>query len=296
MASQTTTGSEADLRPAFAAPPGACDCHFHIFGSPERYPYASDLRYDPPVAPLHDYLKIAKRLGFERFVFVQPSAYGFNNACQLDAMRDMDSLTRRGVVDLNEKTVTDMQIGLMDEIGVRGIRINVSPIHPPEAGLADSLLPRIDRMAKIAREVDWHLDFLIPGWLVVELIPTLRKLQVDFSIAHFGLFPAEDGVAQKGFGDFLSLVGDGSRRCWVKISGAYRISAAPGFADVKPLVEALLAAAPEQLIWGSDFPFLSFADRVNMIELYNLLADWIPDAKTRTTILVDNPARLFGFA
>lgn len=287
---------DAGVEPAYPAPEHACDAHFHVFGAQDRYPYGADLRYKPPYEPLEAYLKLARRIGFERFVFVQPSAYGFDNSCMLDAMRQLDPSSRRGIVDLDETSTSARQLAEWQELGVRGIRVNISPVRKPEAGLAASMMPRIARLSALARELSWHLDFLTPGWLVSELMPTLRELPVEFSVAHLGLFPAEHGVKQRGFREFLSLVGDGSRRCWVKLTGIYRFSTAPGFADVKPFAEALIATAPEQLIWGSDFPHLSFHDRVGTIQLYNQLGEWAPSAATRKLILADNPARLFGFS
>jgi 2-pyrone-4,6-dicarboxylate lactonase len=287
---------DAGLEPAHAAPPRACDAHFHVFGPADRYPYGSDLRYKPPHAPLEDYLALARRIGFERFVFVQPSAYGFDNSCMFDAMRRLDPSVRRAIVDLDETAASDAQLSAWHALGVRGIRVNVSPVRQPEAGLAQSMLPRIARLSAIARELGWHLDFLTPGWLVSELMLMLRELPIEFTVAHFGLFPAKDGVKQPGFQEFLALVNDGSRRCWVKLTGIYRFSQSPGFADVTPFARALIETVPGQLIWGSDYPHLSFHDRVGTIQLYNKLAEWAPDAATRARILVDNPARLFGFA
>jgi len=295
MKEATEHDPDAGFEPAFAAPPNACDSHFHVFGPADKYSYGRDIRYKPPYEPIERYLKLARRLGFMRYVFVQPSAYGFDNSCMLDAMRELDPATRRGIVDLDETTTGDRELDQWDASGVRGIRVNISPIRKPEAGLARSMRPRIARLAKICVELGWHLDFLTPGWLVNELMPTLRELPVEFSIAHMGLFPAKDGPKQSGFQEFLDLVGDGSERCWVKLTGIYRFSNAPDFADVKPIAQALMARAPEQLIWGSDFPHLSFHDRVGTIQLYNLLGEWAPDPELRRRILADNPARLFGF-
>ena len=260
-----------------------------------RYPYGTDIRYQPPYQPLEAYLKLARRIGFQRYVFVQPSAYGFDNSCMLDAMRELDPAIRRGIIDLDESKTNDKQLAELNTLGVRGIRVNISPVRKPEAGLADSMKPRIARLAKLSKEIGWHLDFLTPGWLVSELMPVLRDLPIEFTVAHMGLFPAKDGPAQRGFQDLLKLVGDGSKRCWVKLTGIYRFSTAPGFTDVKPIAQALMQTAPDQLIWGSDFPHLSFHDRVGTIQLYNLLGEWAPDAAMRKRILVDNPARLFGF-
>jgi predicted TIM-barrel fold metal-dependent hydrolase len=286
---------EAGWVPAFAPPPRACDAHFHVFGAAERYPYGADLRYKPPFEPVEAYMRLARRIGFERFVFVQPSAYGFDNTCMLDAMRATDPKIRRGIIDLDETQTTDAELDELDELGVRGIRLNVSPIRKPEAGLAQSMLPRIGRLAALTQELGWHLDFLTPGWLVSELMPTLRDLPISFSVAHFGLFPAKDGPKQRGFQDFLKLVNDGTRRCYVKLTGIYRWSTDPDFADVKPFAEELIATVPHQLIWGSDFPHLSFHDKVGTIQLFNKLGEWAPDAAARKLILADNPERLFGF-
>jgi len=291
----TAHDPDAGLGPAFTAPPHACDAHFHVFGPAERYRYGTDLRYKPPLAPLEDYLKLARRLGFGRFVFVQPSAYGFDNSCMLDAMRALDPALRRGIIDLDETATSDAQLSEWNDLGVRGIRVNVSPVRKAEAGLAQSMLPRIARLAAIVRELGWHLDFLTPGWLVSELMPMLRELPIEFSVAHFGLFPAKDGAKQPGFQEFLRLVNDGSRRCWVKLTGIYRFSQAENFADVTPLARALIETVPGQLIWGSDYPHLSFHDKVGTIQLYNKLGEWAPDAAARQAILADNPARLFGF-
>src|SRR5450755_2671203 len=217
---------DAGFEPAYAAPPNACDAHFHVFGPAERYAYGADIRYKPPIEPVEAYLKLARRIGFVRYVFVQPSAYGFDNSCMLDAMRELDPAIRRGIIDLDENNTSDRELAELNAVGIRGIRVNISPIRKPEAGLAASMRPRIARLAGICRELGWHLDFLTPGWLVSKLMPTLRDLPVEFSVAHMGLFPARDGPEQPGFREFVRLAGDGSKRCWVKLTGIYRYSPA----------------------------------------------------------------------
>jgi 2-pyrone-4,6-dicarboxylate lactonase len=282
-----------DADPDFRAPPLSCDAHFHVFGPKERYPYGTDLRYPPPLAPLADVLSLAGRLGIERFVFVQPSAYGRDNRCMLDAMREVGARCR-GIVDVDEN-VPDAELERLNALGVRGVRVNVPPVKPYEAGFAAKLLSRIERFDARLSEIGWQLDFLTPGWLVSELMPTLRKLKVQYTVAHFGLYPAQDGVKQKGFQDFLALTRHGERRCWVKLTGIYRMSTAPGFEDVLPMARALIETAPDRLIWGSDFPHLSFEDKVGSIQLFNLLGKWAPDDAARRRILVENPQRLYGF-
>jgi len=281
-------------RPDFKSPPAGCDCHFHVFGPAGRYPYnQADLRYAPPVAPVEDYLALAKKLGIERFVFVQPSAYGRDNRCMLDAMRELGT-DCRAILDIDENA-PDAELERLDALGVRGVRINVPPVKPHEVGFAAKLLPRIGRLAGRCAEIGWQLDFLTPGWLTSELMPTLGKLSLDFTIAHFGMFPAKDGVKQPGFQALLGLLRSGERHCWVKLTGVYRVSVAKGFADAAPMARALIEAAPDRLIWGSDYPHLSFAEEVGSIELWNLLGKWAPDPATRRRILVDNPQALFKF-
>ena len=284
--------SDHESEPEFRAPSSACDCHFHVFGSAERYPYGSDLRYPPPLAPLDDYLPLARRLGIERMVFVQPSAYGRDNRCMLDAMRKLPGC--RGIVDVDEN-LPDVELEVLHEAGVRGVRINVSPVKTGEPGFAAKLLPRIERLDARCAEIGWQLDFLLPGWLTQELMGTLRRLKADFTLAHMGMFLARDGVDQPGFRQLLDLLRHGEGRCWVKLTGFYRMSAAPEFADAGPMVQALIEAAPDRIIWGSDYPHLSFADRVGSVELFNLFGRWVPDDADRHRILVDNPQRLFAF-
>jgi len=281
-----------EVAPAFKAPLGACDAHFHVFGPAARYPHGQELRYAPPVAPLADYLALARHLAIERFVLVQPSAYGRDNACMLDALHEMGPRCR-GIVDIDEDA-PDAELARLDAAGVRGVRINVSPVKAPSAGLAAALLPRIRRLDARCAELGWTLDFLLPGWLTSELFGTLEKLEVNFTLAHLGMFLARDGTGQPGFSRLLKIF-QATPRCWVKLTGVYRISTAPGFADVAPMAQALVEAAPGRLIWGSDYPHLSFADRVGSVELFNLLAAWAPDPAVRRRILVDNPNVLYGF-
>ena len=286
--------SDLDEKPAFTAPPQSCDSHFHVFGAAERYPYGKELRYVPPQAPLDEYLALARHLGIERMVFVQPSAYGRDNTCMLDAMQELGDENCRGIVDIDDD-VPDSELDRLDEIGVRGVRINTSPVKEPEAGFADKLVRRIERMDARCAELGWHLDFLAPSWLTTELMPCFRKLKVNFSLAHMGMFFAAGGVAQPGFRELLDLLKHGNGQAWVKFTGAYRMSTWPDYEDATPMARALIEAAPNRIIWGSDYPHLSFADRASSVSLFNLLAAWAPDAAIRKTILVDNPRRLFGF-
>lgn len=282
------------IDPVRRAPPGACDSHFHVFGDPKRFPYRDPkLRYQPPFAPLADYLERARRIGIERFVFVQPSAYLRDNSCQLAAMAEMGEACR-GIVDIDEDA-PDSLFESLHRQNVRGIRINVSPIHAPDPELASRLLPRIDLLESRCKDFGWHLDFLLPGWLTETLLDRMARLEIDFSVAHLGMFAAAQGPDQPGFRRLLELLKTGSRRCWVKLTGYYRMSRRPPhYEDVGPMIQALASTAPDRLIWGSDDPHLSFAHETGTITLYNLTCAWTTPAQLQA-ILVDNPAKLFGF-
>jgi predicted TIM-barrel fold metal-dependent hydrolase len=294
MRSITFMQTHPDLPTAFESPALACDSHFHVFGPAERYPYAAGLRYKPPVAELSDYRSLAELLGMKRFVFVQPSAYGRDNSCMFDAMRQMDSSVRRAIVDIDEYS-SDADMASMHDLGVRGVRINISPVHPYEEGLLEYMLPRIQRLDACCTELGWHLDFLLPGWLTQKMLPTLAQLEVDHSLAHMGMFLGAQGPQQAGFVELLDLLKNGPGKTWIKFTGTYRMATAPAFSDALPMAQAILGAAPDRVIWGSDYPHLSFADKVGSVALFNLLKEWAPDAATRQKILQDNPSQLFGF-
>jgi predicted TIM-barrel fold metal-dependent hydrolase len=157
------------------------------------------------------------------------------------------------------------------------------------------MLPRIQTLDARCAEIGWHLDFLLPGWLTEALLPVMDQLRVDHSLAHMGMFLGREGPGQAGFVKLLDRLRHGNGRTWVKFTGTYRMATAPLFADALPMAQALIDAAPDRIIWGSDYPHLSFADKVGSVQLFNLLKDWAPDAATRQKILTDNPAALFGF-
>ena len=295
--------SAHEQAPAFRSPAGGCDAHFHVFGRPEAYPYGdAKLRYQPPVATLDDYLEHSSVFGLEKFVFVQPSAYGRDNRCMLDAMKELrrrwgDAKYRssvRGIVDIDDDCADEV-LADMHALGVRGVRVNVSPTRSPEPGFSSTMIPWLERLDERLSELGWVLDFLTPGWLTQELIPTLRRLRVTCSLAHMGMFLAKDGPQQPGFRQLIDLVNDGDRRCWIKLTGAYRMGTGPDYRDSIPMAQAVLESAPDRVIWGSDWPHLSFADKVTGNQLWSLLGEYAPDEARRRRILVDNPGTLFDF-
>jgi 2-pyrone-4,6-dicarboxylate lactonase len=279
------------LQPAYTAPSGTCDTHFHVFGPLDRYPVASRSRYEPPYAPLEQYLELARKLGIERMVFVQPSAYGTDNTYMLESMARVDAPCR-GIVDIDENAPDDL-IESLHEQGVRGVRINTSPIATYDPKRPQQLAGRVKTLERRLKDRGWCLEFLGPGWLTHAMMPLMRELEMDYILCHIGMFLAKDGVDQPGFREMIALADKG--RCWLKLTAPYRFATAPDFAGAAPMVQTLVNEVPDRLIWGSDHPHLSFTDQVGSVQLYNLLGEWIPDEGLRRKVLVDNPARLFGF-
>jgi predicted TIM-barrel fold metal-dependent hydrolase len=170
----------------------------------------------------------------------------------------------------------------------------VNPIKSLTPGLADKLLPRIKKMELRCKEIGWTMDFLFPDWLTAEMMPNLRKLRVPFSIAHIGMNRANKGICTEGFNKLLDTLKFGDGFCWIKITAAYRISDRPDYLDVIPMAQAVVEAAKNRIIWGSDYPHLSFGEH-STIRLFNLLHKIAPDEETRRLILAENPAKLYGF-
>ena len=261
--------------PAFRAPPLSCDAHFHVFGPADRYPHGGvneKLRYAPPLAPLSDYIELARHLGMERFVFVQPSAYGRDNSCMLDAMREVGIARCRGIVGCRRGRAgcrclprwTSSACAACASTSRRSSRRR--PASPRQWS------KRIERIDARCAELGWHVDFLNPGWLTEELLPVFARMRCSYTIAHMGMFLAKDGPQQRGFQKMLDVLRHGDGRMWVKFTGTYRMATLPDLADALPMARALIEAAPDRLIWGSDYPHLSFADKVGSVQLFNLLA------------------------
>jgi 2-pyrone-4,6-dicarboxylate lactonase len=285
----------------------ACDTHLHVFGPQQRYPLRPGVTTAPWWATWDAYHAIAGPLGLDRQVLVQPSLYGADNRCLLDALEAAGAGRARGVVQLDDSGTgpADRELDRWHALGVRGLRVNCFPLGQarhsvqspmrPEPGWTEAVLPRLRRHGALARELGWHLDLLAPGWLVVEALPALRELPVNFVLAHLGLFPAREGPDQPGFRALLDLMTDGPGRCWVKLSGPYRISGQEGFADVGPMARALLAAAPDRVLWGTDFPHLSWTEELRTADMMALLHRLVPDSVERARVLVRNPAVLYEF-
>ena len=230
--------------PAGALPPDACDCHVHVFGPPARYPFAAGRAYTPPEASFQSYQATMRGLGLTRAVLVQPSVYGTDNRAMLEAMRQGGD-TVRGVAVIG--TQGDDDLAALDAAGVRGVRINTLFPGAPEIDDLDALAARIAPLG-------WHLQVLVDVAESAGLVTRLGRLPVATVIDHLGHMPAALGRDHRGFQDLLALLREG--RTWVKLSAPYRLSAhgGPPYDDVRPFAEAVLEAAPDRVVWGSDWP------------------------------------------
>lgn len=276
-----------DSSPRLVAPPGACDCHMHFFDS--RYPLAPKARRREPDASVADYREVQRRLGLERVVVVQPTAYGRDNRCTLAAIAALGDCAR-GIAVIDE-SITDEEIESLHAAGIRGVRFRM--LEPPE--LPWELLPTM--AARIA-PLGWHIQFQMDGRDFSQRASMLAALPCPVVIEHIGKFLEPVPADHPGFKALLHLVDGG--RCWVKLSGAYMMSRSgpPLYEDIGVLAKALVRHASERLVWASNWPHPMPA-RVGTADdavLLDLLLDWAPDESARNAILADNPARLYGFA
>jgi predicted TIM-barrel fold metal-dependent hydrolase len=289
-------------RPDFTVPAGACDCHMHIFGPVDRYPPAAKRVYTPTPATLSQWRAMAARLGLSRVVFVQPSAYGTDNRAMLDALREVGA-AGRGIAVLDDGAPLS-ELEAMAKAGVRGIRLNVKTYGGSDAG---ALRRRVLQWAEWIGPLGWHIQIFADLPMVASIAELIRASPVPIVLDHMGGPVAALGPAQDGFGTLLDLLGAG--RCWVKLSGAYRVSdREPGFSDSTPLARALAEANPEQVVWGTDWPHIGShaaapaSDAPPVIyrdldagALLTLLAEAVGTGDLLRRTLVDNPARLYGF-
>jgi predicted TIM-barrel fold metal-dependent hydrolase len=267
----------------FRPPPLACDCHIHVFGPFDRYTLAAQRKYTPGPATLADYLKVASALGTGRVVLVQPSIYGTDNSCQRDALRELGE-RGRGVAVIDEAT-SDGELRELNGAGFEGARLNLV-----RAGDLDSL----ERLAARVKEYDWHVQLHLEAATLAKIAPRLLKLPTDFVIDHFGRIDPRAGPGQPAFQALLDLLDSG--RCWVKLSAPYRVDleGAP-YHRLTTFARELVKRNPERLVWGTDWPHPDVPVVPEDQALLDALADWVPHEAARKRILVDNPAKLYGF-
>ncbi|NNE82586.1 MAG: amidohydrolase family protein [Alphaproteobacteria bacterium] len=276
-------------RPKLVAPPGAVDCHAHVFGPESHYAYSPARGYTPPDAPLETYLQMLDTLGIERAVLTQPSVYGTDNTAILDAMARHPGRIL-GVVAV-DSTITDAELADLNAKGARGARVNIADKGGNPFDSMDAVRRFCERLAPLG----WHLEVLLHVNEFPNLTQTFADFPVDIVVGHLGYAKSPSTIEDPGFQEFLELVRGG--HWWVKLTGTYRITGEdqPPYPDVIPVAQALIAANPDRMIWGSDWPHPShYRGMPNDAYLLDQLLDWT-NAATIQKILVDNPERLFGF-
>lgn len=286
----------------FDVPAGACDCHTHIHGDPAKFPFFAGRVYTPESASPEEMSALHKALHIERVVIVTPSVYGPDNSSTLFGMAARGP-TARGVAVIDDKT-SESDLDAMHKAGFRGIRLNLATggVNDPNVG-RQRFSAAVERM----KARGWHVQLFTNLAMITAIKDLVATAPVPVVFDHFGGAEAALGTGQPGFADLLGLVKSG--KAHVKISGAYRASRlAPDYADAAPLAQALIAANAERIVWGTDWPHPDSVTpagkkvtdvtplyQIDDGRLLNQLPVWAPDAAIRKIILVDNPARLYGF-
>ena len=296
QASQPATPVDFDL------PLGACDCHTHIYGDPQKFPFYAGRVYTPETALPEEMAALHKALRVQRVVIVTPSVYGTDNSATLYGMQARGA-DARGVAVIDEKT-PEGALDAMGQAGVRGIRVNLTT-----AGIGDPAVGRqqlVNAIERVRRR-NWHVQLYTNLAMITAIKDLVTAASVPIVFDHFGGAEGRLGPRQPGFAELLELVRSG--RAYVKISAAYRSSTlAPDYPDVAPLARALIAANPDRVLWGTDWPHPNSASvpgrpptqvtpflQIDDGRLLNQLPVWVPDPIIRKKILVDNPVHLYEF-
>ena len=271
--------------PQEKAPPGTVDCHFHIFGPYNRFPLDDGRLYTPDAALVPAYLAMAGALGIERMVVVQASVYGTRNEVTTDAVRQF-GLHRARAVAVIDESFDAAALRRLHDAGVRGVRFNmVSGNGTPE--------DQLDALARRIADLGWHIQIYADGEKLAAIAPRLADLPVEVVIDHLGGVKAALGTDHPQFQALLRLLDSG--RAWVKLASYRASSAGHPWEDTGPNVRALVAAAPERCVWGTDWPHPEMDPRPDAGRLLDQLFAWVPNEATRRSVLVDNPGRLYGF-
>jgi predicted TIM-barrel fold metal-dependent hydrolase len=272
----------------FAPPAGACDAHCHIFGPGDEFPFSDDRTYTPPDSGLADFLRLQDTLGLSRAVFVQASCHGVDNSAMADAI--VRGNGRFAGVAMIDDSFSVSHIRELHAVGIRGTRFNFVA-HLGGAPELDEFWRIVDRVAPFG----WHIVLHFDAKDLTKYAGLLDSMPVPYVIDHMARVNATAGLDQEPFQQLLALLAD--ERCWVKISGAERLTAggAPPYDDVTPFAQAIIAAAPHRVLWGTDWPHPNVRHMPDDGDLVDQLARFAPDPAVRTQILVDNPARLYDF-
>jgi predicted TIM-barrel fold metal-dependent hydrolase len=271
----------------FTPPPLACDAHCHVFGPALKFPYDPNAAYTPEDAPLEALQELHSTLGLQRAVIVHASCHGADMRVTLDAIARSGG-RYRGTAIVDE-SYTEKDFQRMHEGGIRAVRFNFVRHLGGR--------PNMDFFQKTVQKLQffgWHLILHLDAQDLVELEEVFSRLPVPFVIDHMGRVKAADGLEQRPFKTLLGFLKN--ENAWVKICGAERVSSkGPPFTDAVPFGRALVEAAPERVLWGTDWPHPNvkwMPDDAALVNLFPLMA---PDRVVQRKILVDNPARLYGF-
>ena len=281
---QTVPYSAGTEPPKTKAPANACDCHMHIYNS--KFPIAPSATLKPADALPSDYKLLQKRIGTTRNVIVTPSTYGTDNSATLDGMAQLAPNVRGvAVVDTG---VSDDELKRLHGLGMRGTRFNLV-----QAGA--TTVEMLEPLAKRIHDLGWHIQNNAKPELIVEIEPLLMRLPTPLVFDHLAHVPRDQGVDSPAYKTMRKLIDQG--RTWVKLSGAYQDTKVgpPTYGDATPVAQAYVKAAPERMVWGSDWPHPTETDKPDDAVLFDLLAVWVPDEATRNRILVQNPETLYGF-
>ena len=273
---------------AFTPPPDACDAHCHVFGPAARFPFSPDRAYTPPDSGIDQFERLQHRLGLSRAVFVQASCHGTDNAAMVDALERGGG--RYAGVAMIDESFSYGDIARLHDAGVRGTRFNFV------AHLGGA--PELDvfwRLVERVQPFDWHIVLHFDAKDLPTYADLLDAMPCPYVIDHMARVPVTDGIDQEPFQQLLELMRD--ERCWVKISGAERLTAdgPPPYDDVVPYAQALIAAAPDRVLWGTDWPHPNVRHMPDDGDLLDLLAEFAPDDALRDQILVRNPETLYDF-
>lgn len=287
--------------PHVALPAQSCDCHVHVF-DPARFPYAAERSYTPGPAAVADLAAFEKRIGVERVVLVQPSSYGTDNSCLIDALRRLGRQAR-GVAVVDPLRVTPAQIDMLHEAGVRAIRLNLEVKGEHDAERTKAV---IAAALNVVAGPKWAIQIYADLGLIERVADTIAQAPTPFVLDHFGGLKAEKGSRQPGFETLLGLLRNASVH--VKLSAPYRASRQASYADLAPFARSLIEAAPDRLVWASDWPHTGSSSqrsgdlskiepfrRVDAGAVLDLLHEWAPDAAVHRKILVETPGRLYDF-
>jgi predicted TIM-barrel fold metal-dependent hydrolase len=286
-------------------PPHACDCHTHIYADPAKFPMSPERVYTPEVREPEQMSALHRRLGMERVVIVHPNTHGTDNSVTLYGMKARGA-NARGVALIDHRT-SDREIESLTRAGMRGARINLR-LRATEERDAARGREQFQALAGRLRRHNWHMQIFTTLPVIAGIRDLVEDCPVPVVFDHFGGLEAALGLEQPGFADLVELVAAG--KAYVKLSAAYRCSTqAPDYADIAPFARALIHANADRVLWGSDWPHptgvtppgrrpteVTPMHRIDDGRLLNRLAIWEPDSAVRTKILVDNPARLYGFA